>query len=109
MILSLIGTVGEIMQMVDSAGVPRQGAIDMLARTNPSGAMAFRAPMMRDNMFDTNFALDVARKDLRLMLETADGQPVPMLRALATRMDALIADGEGGKDFAVLGRSERQA
>jgi hypothetical protein len=29
---------------------------------------------------------------------------VPLLRALATRMDELIADGEGGKDFAVLGR-----
>lgn len=107
MILSLIGTVGEIMQMVDSAGVPRQGALDMLARTNPSGAMAFRGPMMRDDTFDTNFALDVARKDLRLMLETADEQPVPMLRALATRMDDLIADGEGGKDFAVLGRTEQ--
>lgn len=109
LVLSVVGTVSEIMQLVDSANVPRSGAMEMLARTNPSGAITFRAPMMRDNEFPTNFALDVARKDLRLMLETAEAQPVPMLRALASRMDALIADGEGGKDFAVLGRVERLA
>ena len=62
--------------------------------------------MMRDNTFDTNFALEVARKDVRLMIETSRTQPIPLLRALASRMDALIADGEGGKDFAVLGRTE---
>ena len=106
MVLSLVGTVADIMQLVDSAGVPRSGALDMLAKTNPAGAIAFRGPMMRDNQFDTNFALEVARKDVRLMLETAGLQPVPLLRALAARMDGLIADGEGGKDFAVLGRRE---
>ena len=104
LVLSVVGTVAEIMQLVDSAHVPRSGAIEMLARTNPSGGIAFRAPMMRDNEFPTNFALNVARKDLRLMLETADAQPVPMLRALASRMDELIAAGDGAKDFAVLGK-----
>lgn len=104
LVLSVVGTVADIMQMVDGAGVPRSGAMEMLARTNPSGAIAFRGPMMVQNQFDTNFALDVARKDVRLMLETAGAQPVPGLHALAARMDQLIADGEGGKDFAVLGR-----
>ncbi len=107
LVLGVVGIASEIMQLVDSAHVPRSGAIEMLARTNPSGAIAFRAPMMRDNDFPTNFALDVARKDLRLMLETAEAQPVPMLRALASRMDALIADGVGAQDFAVLGRLEK--
>ncbi len=104
--LSVVGALGDIMRMVDSAGVPRSGALEMLARTNPGGAIAYRGPMMRDNRFDTNFALDVARKDVRLMLETAGNQPVPMLRALAARMDVLIGDGEGARDFAVLGRAE---
>jgi 3-hydroxyisobutyrate dehydrogenase-like beta-hydroxyacid dehydrogenase len=104
LVLSVVGTVADIMQLVDGAGVPRSGALEMLAKTNPSGAIAFRGPMMRDNAFETNFALDVARKDVRLMLETAGDQPVPLLRALAVRMDQLIADGDGGKDFAVLGK-----
>lgn len=106
MVLSVIGTLADIMHMVDSAGVSRSGALEMLARTNPSGAIAFRGPMMRDNRFDTNFALDVARKDVRLMIETSGQQPIPVLRALAARMDDLIHDGQGLQDFAVLGRVE---
>ncbi len=106
LVLGVVGAVADIMHLVDSAGVPRSGALEMLAKTNPSGAIAYRAPMMRDNQFDTNFALEVARKDVRLMIETAGSQPVPLLRALATRMDALIEQGEGGQDFAVLGRVE---
>ena len=106
MTLSVIGTLADIMNMMDAAGVPRDGALDMLARTNPSGAIAYRGPMMCDGEFDTNFTLEVARKDVRLMIETSGRQPTPILHALAARMDALIADGEGQRDFAVLGRHE---
>lgn len=106
LVLSVVGVTADIMQLVDSANVPRSGALEMLARTNPAGAIAFRGAMMRENQFDTNFALDVARKDVRLMLETSGEQAVPLLRALAARMDLLIAYGEGDKDFAVLGRRE---
>ncbi|MEQ1691285.1 MAG: NAD(P)-dependent oxidoreductase [Gemmatimonas sp.] len=106
MVLSVVGVVADIMHLVDAAGVSRSGALEMLAKTNPAGTIAYRGPMMRDNAFDANFALEVARKDVRLMIETSHAQPIPLLRALASRMDVLIADGEGGKDFAVLGRTE---
>jgi 3-hydroxyisobutyrate dehydrogenase len=106
LVLSAVGVAADIMHLVDAAGVPRTGAMEMLAKTNPSGAIAFRGAMMLDDRYETHFALDVARKDVRLMLETADGQPVPVLRALATRMDDLIRDGNGAHDFAVMGRRE---
>ena len=106
MTLSVIGALADIMNMMDAAGVPRTGALDMLARTNPSGAIAYRGPMMRDGEFATNFALEVARKDVRLMIETSGQYPTPILHALASRMDTLIAEGEGLRDFAVLGRRE---
>ena len=106
LLLSVVGAVADIMNMVDAADVPRSAALEMMARTNPAGTIAFRGPMMRDNTFETNFALTVARKDVRLMLETGDGYPMPLVRALAERMDALIADGDGAQDFAVLGRPE---
>lgn len=107
MILSVVGVTGDIMRMMDSAGLPRSAALEMLAKTNLNGAVVFRGNMMRDGKYDdTNFALDVARKDMRLMLETSGTQPVPMLQALAARMDALIAAGHGTDDFAVLGRHE---
>ena len=106
-VLSAVGVAADIMHMADAAGVSRAGALEMLAKTNPGGAIAFRGAMMRDEQYETNFALDVARKDVRLMLETADAQPVPLLQALAARMDTLIVEGAGPQDFAVMGRAER--
>jgi 3-hydroxyisobutyrate dehydrogenase len=106
LVLSAVGVAADIMHLVDAAGVPRTGAMEMLAKTNPSGAIAFRGAMMLEDQYETHFALDVARKDVRLMLETAGGQPVPVLHALATRMDELIRDGNGAHDFAVMGRRE---
>jgi 3-hydroxyisobutyrate dehydrogenase-like beta-hydroxyacid dehydrogenase len=103
-VLSMVGVLADIMHMVDAAGVPRAGALDMLARVNLAGTIAFRGGMMRDGAYEPNFTTEVARKDLRLMLETAGDAIVPMLRAMAARLDSTIAAGEGQSDFAVIGR-----
>jgi len=103
-ILSMVGVVADIMHMADATGVERGGALTMLSKVNLNGSIGMRGPMMAEGNFDPQFTLDVARKDLRLMLETSTGQPTPMLRALAARMDEMIETGEGGRDVAVLGR-----
>jgi 3-hydroxyisobutyrate dehydrogenase-like beta-hydroxyacid dehydrogenase len=53
--------------------------------------------------FSPSFELAMARKDVRLMLETASSHPLAVLPGIASRMDALIADGHGGDDLGVLG------
>jgi 3-hydroxyisobutyrate dehydrogenase-like beta-hydroxyacid dehydrogenase len=53
--------------------------------------------------FAPSFELTMARKDVRLMLETAGSRPLAALTAIASRMDALIAEGHGSEDLAVLG------
>jgi hypothetical protein len=45
----------------------------------------------------------MARKDVRLMIETADSVPLAALPGIAARMDALIAEGHGDEDASVLG------
>ena len=51
----------------------------------------------------------MARKDVRLMLETTDHRPMSVLPGIASRMDQLIAEGHGEKDATVLGiDSERR-
>jgi 3-hydroxyisobutyrate dehydrogenase len=45
----------------------------------------------------------MARKDVRLMLETAVDHPTPVLSAIADRMDELIDAGHGADDLAVIG------
>jgi 3-hydroxyisobutyrate dehydrogenase-like beta-hydroxyacid dehydrogenase len=107
LVLTVVGAVADIMHMVDEAGVSRTAALEMLSRTNANGTIAYRGPMMRDNQFEAAFTLDVARKDVRLMIETSGSQPVPLLRAMAARMDALIAEGLGDQDFAVMGSPTR--
>ena len=54
--------------------------------------------------FAPGFELAMARKDLRLMIETAGALPLAVLPAVAERMDALIAEGHGAEDVGVLGR-----
>jgi 3-hydroxyisobutyrate dehydrogenase len=103
-ILSIVGVVADIMHLADATGVMRTGALEMLSKVNLGGSMAFRGRMMVDGNFEPSFTLDVARKDLRLMLEAAGSEPTPMLRALAARMDEAIAAGQAAQDLAVIGQ-----
>ena len=101
--LSVVGVLADVMRLADAADVPRLGVLEMLAKVNLNGPVGGRGQMMVTGAFESNFTLDVARKDLRLMLETAGAQATPMLAALAAEMDEGIAAGQGGEDFAVIG------
>jgi 3-hydroxyisobutyrate dehydrogenase-like beta-hydroxyacid dehydrogenase len=57
---------------------------------------------MAERDFAPSFELSMARKDVRLMLETAGPQPLAALPAIGARMDELIAQGYGDRDFGVL-------
>jgi 3-hydroxyisobutyrate dehydrogenase-like beta-hydroxyacid dehydrogenase len=104
--LSVVGVLADVMRLADAAGVPRSGVLEMLATQNLNGPVTGRGRMMISGHFDRSFTLDVARKDLRLMLETLGGAEAPMLEALAARMDAGIAAGLAKDDFAVIGAPE---
>lgn len=102
--LSVVGVLADIMRMADSAGVPRSGVLSMLGKVNLNGPLGMRGNMMVSGEYEPNFTLDVARKDLRLMLETIGSTPAPMLQALAARMDQGIKAGLAKEDFAILGK-----
>ena len=46
----------------------------------------------------------MARKDLRLMIETAGSAPLAVLPGVASRVDAVIQEGRGSDDLAVIGK-----
>jgi 3-hydroxyisobutyrate dehydrogenase-like beta-hydroxyacid dehydrogenase len=58
---------------------------------------------MAKGNYNPSFELTMARKDVRLMLETAGDRPMAVLPSVATRMDQLIAAGHGADDCCVLG------
>jgi 3-hydroxyisobutyrate dehydrogenase-like beta-hydroxyacid dehydrogenase len=71
---------------------------------NPSGVIGARGRKMIDRDYEPSWELTMARKDVRLMIETADGFPLAALDGIAKRMDLLIAEGRGSDDLAVIAK-----
>ncbi len=103
--LSVVGVLADVMRIADGADVPRSGVLEMLAKVNLNGPLSLRGNMMLTGAYEPNFTLDVARKDLRLMLQTAVEGTTPMLSALASRMDDVIEAGQAKEDFAIIGKA----
>jgi 3-hydroxyisobutyrate dehydrogenase-like beta-hydroxyacid dehydrogenase len=82
--------------------VDPQDAVNLLGSLDMNAMVARRGASMATGDFTPSFELVMARKDVRLMLETSGGLPMAALAAIASRMDQLIAAGHGGEDFSVL-------
>jgi 3-hydroxyisobutyrate dehydrogenase len=103
MIIGLSAVVADILTIAQASDVPGEDAIRLLRMLDLNGMVAGRGTNMAKGNFTATFELTMARKDVRLMLETAGKRPLAALPAIATRMDQLIAAGYGGKDPSVLG------
>ena len=104
-IIGITALVADVFAIASGAEVPPTDALRILEFFNPSAIIAGRGKSMAAGDFSPSFELAMARKDLRLMIETADSRPLAALEAIANRMDALIADGHGAEDVGVLGSS----
>lgn len=102
----LIGTgavIADILSIAKSANVPADEAMKLFEFFNPATIVQTRGVSMAKGDFTPSFEMVMARKDVRLMLETAGARPLAALPGIAARMDALISAGHGGKDFGALG------
>jgi len=101
----LIGTgavMADFMSIARNAGVSAEQAMSLFDFFDPAKIVQTRGVSMMKGDFTPSFELTMARKDVRLMIEAAGDRPLAALPSLAARMDALIAEGHGGEDFAVL-------
>jgi len=103
-IIGLTALVADVFAVAAGADVAPADALRVLGFFDPAAVLAGRGKHMAAGDFSPSFELAMARKDVRLMLETAGSQPLAALPAIAERMDALIAAGHGADDMAVLGR-----
>lgn len=103
LLIGLAGTVADVLTIARGAGVPALDALTPLEFLNVGAAIAGRGKSMAAGNFTPSFELTMARKDVRLMLETAAG-PMAVLPGMAARMDALIAAGFGAADMGVIAR-----
>ena len=103
MILSVSAAMADILALAQASDVDAQDAAKLLGMLDLNAMVAGRGVNMAKGNFEPSFELDMARKDVRLMLETAGARPLAALPAIAARMDQLIAAGHGAKDACVLG------
>jgi len=102
MLFAINAGLSDVLAMAKNLGIPSKDALEVFSRFNTGLAIPMRGQKMASGDFSAMFELAMARKDVRLMLESAGGQPLIVLPALAARMDEVIAAGHGNDDFAAI-------
>jgi 3-hydroxyisobutyrate dehydrogenase-like beta-hydroxyacid dehydrogenase len=102
MILAVCGGLADVFAMAASLGIEAGDALALFSQFNPAGVLGYRGAAMARGDYTPAFELTMARKDARLMIETAGDRELAVLPALACRMDALIELGFGSDDMGVL-------
>jgi 3-hydroxyisobutyrate dehydrogenase len=102
MIIGITAMTADILTMAQASSVGAEDAIKLLGLLDLNAMVAARGANMARGNFAASFELAMARKDVRLMLETAGDRSMAALPAVAARMDQLIAAGHGAKDVSVI-------
>lgn len=104
MIMTIVGGLADVYAMAAALDIPAPEAHALFSKFNPAGTISFRGASMAQGDFRPSFELSMARKDLRLMMETAQagGRELGLIPALAQWMDQLIREGHGGEDVGAL-------
>lgn len=103
MLFAITGGLADIIAMARANGVDPIEAMSVFTKFQAGNIIQGRGPRMaRGEVTPASFAVAMARKDVRLMMEAAMGQPLVALPGVAKRMDEVIADGRGDQDLAAL-------
>lgn len=102
--VALVGALADVYAMAGAQGFSAAQCQEMLAQFDLGFTVAGRGARMAEGDYTTSWSLQMARKDIGLMLDAAKDRTLTVLPALADRMDQLIGQGEGDKDLAVIGR-----
>ncbi len=106
MLFMLTGAMGDLFRMGEASGITTDEVFALFEQFSPTpAAMGRRALGAGDR--PVGFTMVNARKDVRLMLETAGPERLSLLPAIAASMDAAIEAGRGAEDFSTLADPSR--
>jgi 3-hydroxyisobutyrate dehydrogenase-like beta-hydroxyacid dehydrogenase len=105
-ILGITALVADVFAIARGGGVALEEALRVLDFFNAANVAGGRGRKIAAGDFTPSFELPMARKDLRLMIETAGDLPLATLPGIAARMDALLAAGQGHLDFSIIGNHD---
>ena len=102
MLFVIAAGVADVFAMAKGLGIAPADALAVFSKFQPGSVIKARGEKMARGDFSATFELTMARKDMRLMLEAADGQPMVVLPSIAERMDRAIASGHGKADLGAI-------
>ena len=102
MLFVIAAGVTDVFAMAKGLGIAPADALTVFSKFQPGGLIKARGEKMARGDFSASFELTMARKDMRLMLEAAAGQPMTVLPAIAKAMDDAIAKGHGQDDLGAI-------
>ncbi len=100
-IIGMMGVVGDVVRLAHAAGVAPVDAVALFRQFNPGELLASRAAKVASGPYDPpSFTAQMARKDVRLMIDEAARHDVALalMPSVAALYDEAIARGEGGRD-----------
>ncbi len=98
---ALAGAMSDVLAMGKGNDVAPEQMLKLFDVFKPGGALPFLGQrVMAAGAGPASFELTMARKDARLMQETAGGQRLLVLPGIVAAMDQAIARGLGGADYA---------
>ena len=104
-IVGLLGVLAETISLARATGVDPARFLEVI-EGGPLGLpyAQMKGKMMIEEYFPTSFALELARKDARLVLDAADAQELRLTvaEAVAARFDEAINAGHGEEDMAAV-------
>ncbi len=103
-IIGTSGIIADVLAVGASGNVPSLDVLRVFEFIDPVAIATVRGKKMATQDTTATFELFMARKDVRLMLETAADRSLSVLPGVAARMDALIAEGHGQDDLSVIGK-----
>lgn len=109
LLLGLTGLLGDLMAMGAQRGLAPTEVMALFEVFKPWAAVpAFAQRVVTAGDAPASFELVMARKDVRLMLETAGPAALSVLPGVAAAMDRALAAGHEHADFAIYARPGRK-
>jgi len=106
LLVMLTAAMGDLFRMGAASGVSTDDVLALFDQFSPTAAGMGRRALGASTQ-PVGFELTMARKDVRLMLETAGASKLTVLPAIAAAMDEAIGAGRGAEDFSALADPRR--
>jgi 3-hydroxyisobutyrate dehydrogenase-like beta-hydroxyacid dehydrogenase len=110
MLFAITSGLADVMAMARANDIDPMDALTVFSKFQPANVIHGRGPRMaRGEVSPASFTLEMARKDVGLMMAAAHGQPLVALPSIAKRMDEVIAAGGAELDLVAIATTRNGA